>query len=118
MRLSRWNRRRALLAACAAAWLAGWSGAASAQAPTTRSGEVVPRDVREMYDRGLQYLGKTQTEQGDWQSGQQGPGITGMCLMVFLASGEDPNFGPYSNNVRKALRSIIRSQDAGTGIMG
>ena len=41
-----------------------------------------------------------------------------MALMVFLASGEDPNFGPYSNNVRKALRSIINSQDATTGIMG
>ena len=54
----------------------------------------MPRDVREMYDRGLQYLAKTQSEQGDWQGGQQGPGITGMALMVFLASGEDPNFGP------------------------
>ena len=41
-----------------------------------------------------------------------------MALMVMLASGEDPNFGPYSNNVRKALRSIINSQDASTGIMG
>src|SRR5262249_32134205 len=71
-----------------------------------------------MYDRGLQYLARTQTDQGDWQGGQQGPGITGMALMVFLASGEDPNFGPYSNNVRKALRSIINSQDAQTGIMG
>ena len=91
---------------------------ASAQAPTTRSGEVVPRDVREMYDKGLQYLVKTQTEQGDWQGGQQGPGITGMALMVLLASGEDPNYGPYSNNVRKALRSIINSQDTQTGIMG
>ena len=78
----------------------------------------MPRDVREMYDRGLQFLAKTQTERGDWQGGQQGPGITGMCLMVFLASGEDPNFGPYSNNVRRAIRSIITSQDAETGFMG
>ena len=111
----------------ATAFLAGglWGGLQPGTArdddrpvPATRSGEVVPRDVREMYDRGLQYLAKTQTEQGDWQGGQQGPGITGMALMVFLASGEDPNFGPYSNNVRKALRSIINSQDAQTGIMG
>src|SRR5262245_47209416 len=29
---------------------------ASAQIPTTRFGETVPRDVREMYDRGLQFL--------------------------------------------------------------
>jgi hypothetical protein len=111
--------RFAAVAGCLAiATTMGWAATASAQLPTARFGEVVPRDVREMYDRGLQYLAKTQTEKGDWQGGQQGPGITGMCLMVFLASGEDPNFGPYSNHVRKALRSIITAQDADTGIMG
>ncbi len=93
---------------------------AVAQIPTSKFGEVVPRDVREMYDRGLQYLAKTQTANGDWQDngGNQGPGTTGMALMVFLASGEDPNFGIYSNHVRKALRNIISSQDAITGYMG
>ncbi len=109
------------ISSCAVAVLvSGWLGKspALAQPPNARFGDVVPRDVREMYDRGLQYLAKTQSDRGDWQGGQQGPGITGMCLMVFLASGEDPNFGPYSNNVRKALRNIITSQDADTGIMG
>jgi hypothetical protein len=113
--------RRAQAAGCAAAallLLLGWSSSAIAQVPTARFGEVVPRDVREMYDRGLQFLAKTQTENGDWQGGMQGPGITGMAVMVFLASGEDPNFGPYSNHVRKALRSIISAQSAQTGILG
>jgi hypothetical protein len=41
-----------------------------------------------------------------------------MGLMVFLASGEDPNFGVYSNNVRRALRSIINAQDRNTGYFG
>ena len=93
---------------------------ASAQMPTARFGDVVPRDVREMYDRGLQYLAKTQTDSGDWSNsgGQSGAGVTGLALMVFLASGEDPNFGLYSNHVRKALRSIIAEQDATTGFLG
>jgi hypothetical protein len=91
---------------------------AIAQVPGERYGEVVPRDVREMYDRGLQYLATTQTENGDWTGGQQGPGCTGLALMVFLASGEDPNFGLYSNHVRKALRNLITAQDATTGVMG
>src|SRR3954454_636056 len=89
-----------------------------AQVLQDHAGEVVPRDVREMYDRGLQYLIKTQTEAGDWTGGEQGPGVTGMSLMAFLASGEDPNFGLYSNQVKKAVRSIIRSQNASTGILG
>ena len=89
--------------------------------PAPRFGEVVPRDVREMYDRGLQYLATTQGEKGDWPGGRavkNGPGTTGMALMVFLACGEDPNFGPYSNHVRRALRNIITAQDSTTGIMG
>src|SRR4029077_7445131 len=91
---------------------------ATAQVTDVRYGEVVPRDVREMYDRGLQYLAGSQSEKGDWQGGQTGPGVTGLALMVFLASGEDPNFGVYSNNVRKAVRSLISDQDANTGYLG
>jgi len=90
---------------------------AGAQAPNIRYGELVPRDVREMYERGLDYLAKTQTEAGNWTGGQQGTGPTGMCLMVFLASGEDPNFGLYSHHIRRALRSIISSQNAATGFL-
>jgi hypothetical protein len=71
-----------------------------------------------MYDRGLQYLASKQTDNGDWSDGQSGAGTTGMALMAFMASGEDPNFGRYRNHVRKALRSIISAQDAGTGFMG
>lgn len=91
-----------------------------AQPPTVRVGEVVPRDVREIYDRGLQYLANSQTEAGDWKGGggEQGPGVTGLALMVLLASGEDPNFGLYSNHVRKALRNLIGQQNASTGYFG
>ncbi len=87
--------------------------------PSSRQGEVVPRDVREIYDRGLHFLVASQQDSGDWTGGgEQGPGVTGMALMVLLASGEDPNFGLYSNNVRRALRSMISQQDATTGILG
>jgi hypothetical protein len=98
--------------------LFGLSAGARAQPPNARIGEGVPRDVRELYDKGLQYLVKTQTENGDWTGGQQGPGVTGLGLMAFLASGEDPNFGLYSNNVRRAVRSLVQNQDANTGYLG
>ena len=41
-----------------------------------------------------------------------------MAMMVFLACGEDPNFGPYSNHIRLAIRNMIKAQDSSTGIMG
>lgn len=92
---------------------------AAAQVPSVRVSEAIPRDVREVYDRGLAYLVSTQSEDGSWTGrGENGPGVTGMALMVLLASGEDPNFGLYSGQIRKALRSIISQQNADTGILG
>ena len=94
-------------------------GSATAQPPEPRVGELVPRDVREMYDRGLEFLARTQTEEGSWAGvGEQGPGVTGMAVLALLASGEDANFGLYSSHVRKGLRSIIEAQNSSTGFFG
>ena len=86
-----------LLLASGIILLNGYSHPVSAQPLNARVGEAVPRDVREMYDKGLKYLVTTQSQDGSWKDSQQGPGVTGLCLMVLLASGEDPNFGLYSN---------------------
>ena len=89
-----------------------------AQLPNAMIGQAVHRDVRELYDRGLNYLIKTQDNDGSWKGGQSGAGVTGLCAMTFLATGEDPNFGKYSNVVRKAIKNIIRGQDRSTGYYG
>ncbi len=86
-----------------------------AQSLEIRSGDPVPRDVREMYDRGLQYLATHQDADGCWQSKHRGAGLSGMAVMCFLASGEDPNYGIYSGNIRRSLRFIILAQDKQTG---
>ena len=88
-----------------------------AQDNEIRFGAAVPPDVDAIYQRGLQWLVKNQTEKGDWtgSSYQNGAGINGMAVMAFLASGEDPNFGKYSENIRKAVRHMIRSQNEKTG---
>lgn len=94
------------------------AAAAVAQGPVIRYGDPVPRDVREMYDAGLRYLVKTQDDTGGWKDGQAGPGVTGMAVMALLASGEDPNHGPYRVPIRKALTSMIAAQNAETGFLG
>jgi len=111
---------RIVIGLAIAAGALGLATRAEAQPPGTRFGEVVPRDVRELYDRGLQYLAAKQTEKGDWPGGgyEDGAGPVGLGLLVFLASGEDPNFGLYSNHVRRSLRYLITAQDGSTGIMG
>lgn len=115
--MTNWRRNLIVLTAATAGLLVG-ARASRAQLPQDRAGELIPRDVRELYDRGLKYLADTQAEDGSWRGGQQGPGVTGLCLMTFLASGEDPNFGLHATIVRKAIRSIISQQDATTGYFG
>lgn len=100
-----------IVAACAAS-------KADAQSLEIRTGDPVPHDVREMYESGLQFLAKTQNSDGSWPTGHQGAGVPGMALMCFLASGEDPNFGLYAGNVRRAIRFIIKLQDKQTGYFG
>lgn len=89
---------------------------AAAQTPAIRYGSKVPADVKLVYERGLRYLAQSQTEAGAWAGGDE-HGITGLCLMAFLASGEDPNFGQYAAQIRKAVRSILRGQNARTGFV-
>ena len=88
-----------------------------AQDATIRYGTGVPPAVRSISDRSLQYLANTQLEDGSWPSGQNGAGITGICVMAFMASGEDPDFGPYATHIRKALRNMIMNQNPKTGYM-
>jgi hypothetical protein len=94
------------------------SAACSAQETQVRFGTDVPRDVEQIYERGLEWLATNQTPEGTWSGGDSGPGITGMCIMAFLASGEDPNFGRYSENIRRAVRSMIKGQTEATGFFG
>lgn len=97
--------------------LLGVSGGLFAQPVLTPGNDIVPREVREITDRGLDFLVATQTNSGDWNGSHMGPGTTGLCLMALLASGEDPNFGKFSGPIRKAVRAIIRSQDSSTGYL-
>jgi len=104
-------------------WLAG-SGAlillvqvAAAQSPVIRYGSGVSPEAEQIYERGLRWLQQNQRPDGSWD-GPGENGITGMCVMAMMASGEDPNFGKYSTNIRRALRHMILSQDARTGYLG
>ena len=91
---------------------------AIAQPGGAHYGQRVPSTVRVMNDRGLKFLAGAQREDGGWPGGQEGPGIVGICTMAFMASGEDPNFGPYAENVRRALRNIVSNQNPKTGYLG
>ena len=97
------------------ALLPAWQ--ALAQDPALRFGGQIPPEVDLVYERGLEWLVQKQAADGAWQDGNNGSGVNGMCVMAFLASGEDPNFGRWSQTIRKAVRNIIETQNADTGYL-
>lgn len=99
----------------AACWLGAGTAVLTAQDSVLRFGGQIPPEVETIYERGLAWLASKQTEKGDWQDGNRGCGLTGICLMSFLASGQDPNFGRYAANIRRAVRAIIGDQEEKTG---
>ncbi|MDH4408564.1 MAG: squalene--hopene cyclase [Verrucomicrobiales bacterium] len=89
---------------------------ATAQDPAVRLGGEIPAEVDAIYERGLAYLSRTQGEDGTWRSRSE-HGITGICLMAFLASGEDPNYGAHRHHIKAGLRAIIEGQERDTGFI-
>jgi hypothetical protein len=101
----------ALLLACAAV---------RAQEGVAYHGDQIPPEVENVYVKGLQFLVRSQDAEGSWSrsGGESGPGITGLALLAILAHGEDPNYGPYADTVRRAVESLLKSQDERTGYLG
>lgn len=91
----------------------------SAQDILSYHGDPVPDEIESIYIKGLDYLVKTQTDNGAW-GGQHGtePGVVGLAVLAMLAHGEDPNFGPYSEPIGKGLEYILQSANDSNGYIG
>lgn len=86
-----------------------------AAAQDVRDGSPILPAHRAMYERGLAYLQANQGKDGGFTSDA---GVTGICVMALLASGEDPNFGRYSDAVHRGVAKLIASQNRSTGQLG
>ncbi len=80
----------------------------------------LPDGVEELYIKGLNYLKKTQREDGGWEghhySGE--PGVVGLCVLAFLAHGDDAEVGPYSKNIKRGIAFIIKNMKPENGYIG
>src|SRR5690242_14002979 len=59
-------------------------------------------------NRGLAYLASSQLADGHWSSGgyRGDVGITGLCLLAFLASGHQPGRGKYGLVMEEAVNFL------------
>jgi Prenyltransferase and squalene oxidase repeat len=84
-----------------------------------RPDDAIPAQAELIYDRGLQFLAKSQTESGAWSdSTGKEPGVVGLCVASFLAHGEDPNNGLYAKNIRLGIDYILSQQNEKNGYIG
>lgn len=78
------------------------------------------RDVERIYLKGLQFLARNQTAEGNWKDLPYGgePAVVGFSILSMLAHGDDPNFGPYSQSIRRGLDFILKQANPKTGYIG
>ena len=90
------------------------SSYASAQVPGQRKVDIVPAELDIAYKKGLKFLASKQASDGSFSNNDNSyskqPGITGICVLAFLAHGEDPEYGPYSKNIKQGIDFIVKQQ--------
>lgn len=86
---------------------------------TVYRGTQVPPQVERMYERGLKFLKKSQNDDGSF-AGTYGtePALAALVMLAMFAQGEDPNFGPYAESIKRSLDYILSKSDARTGYIG
>lgn len=82
---------------CQPEW--GWS-----QSPLPAGGEVTPQSEVAL-ERGLAWLARNQTAQGNWDSDDLG--LVSLGALAFLSAGHLPGRGPYGDNVDRALNYVL-----------
>jgi len=85
----------------------------------TYRGDTLPPEVEATYVKGLDWLVKGQTDAGCW-NGQYGsePGVVGVAVLAMLAHGDDPNFGAYSQAIKKGIDFILKQANSENGYIG
>lgn len=90
-----------------------------AQETFGRPDEVIPAQVEIIYERGMEFLARTQNEKGHWNDSVGAePGVVGLCVAAFLAHGQDPNHGPYAKVIRSGIDYILSQQNTKNGYIG
>jgi hypothetical protein len=83
-----------------------------------RGAQVSP-EVERIYERGLNFLAASQTEDGSFP-GNYGaePATAALAMLAMFAHGDDPNYGPYAKSIKRDLAFILGRVNARTGYIG
>ena len=104
--------RRAVRVLLAVALIAVGAGRAAADEASPALAKYRER-IDESITRALDWLAKDQAEDGSWTDNERvrnATGITGLCLMAFLAKGHTPGVGPYGKAMNKGIDFLLANQ--------
>src|ERR1022692_1284765 len=84
-------------------------------APAKTLADALPpekwRQVENSVDRGLAWLATRQTPDGSFSTLAVGqPAVTSLCVMAFLSRGHQPGFGPYGQQLNRAIDFVLSCQ--------
>ncbi len=88
---------------------------AAEAAPAKTLAEALPpekwRQVENSVDHGLAWLATQQAPDGSFSTLPVGqPAITSLCVMAFLSRGHQPGFGPYGQQLNRAIDFVLSCQ--------
>jgi hypothetical protein len=106
-----WLRGVAVLACCAGFFPLFGPLPASSVLGTQHS---APGLSDEAIERALEFLHRTQDNDGAWRAGRlrKNAAITGLAVLAFLSAGHVPGEGPYGETVAKGVRWVLAAQQA------
>jgi len=108
----------------ASGWLAVWVAAGLAMPACPRTGGAFAaednlRDVRQVTERGLEWLASRQSRLGHWSAnnGRYPTAMTAMAGTALLCEGSTTTQGQYAPNIRRAVEYLV-SRSRPNGLIG
>lgn len=82
--------------------------------------ELLTPQVREMTEKALAYLARTQDADGGWSDSQYpaNTGVTALASLAFMAEGSQPRVGRFGKAIDRGMEFLLKNVQSGGAIAG
>jgi Prenyltransferase and squalene oxidase repeat len=82
--------------------------------------ELLTPQVREMTEKALAYLARTQDAEGGWSDSQypSNTGVTALASLAFMSEGSQPRAGRFGKSIDRGMEFLLKNVQSGGAIAG